>query len=109
MHGKGKSYKLAVTLMGSPTLLLTETPLVTKVMSKGNFERRRNELAEELLLEERINLKPGQIFAFTCGEVDSPVHSEPDISTDRIFVSMVPGSRDQIYDLTKIRSVNYSD
>ncbi len=87
--------KIAVCLYGAPTLLLHETKLVTETVRYEvgvNSDVFRNEWAEILKNELEIKLKPGQMFSFTCGEVNSPVHSEPDILTNRIFASIVPGS-----------------
>ncbi len=51
-----------------------------------------------------------QVMGFTCGMPDSPIHSSPNITSDRIFVSLVPGSLGQLRKLAELRGlpVDYS-
>jgi hypothetical protein len=104
-----KCYKIAVTLLGAPTLVLENTPLVAEIARGRMFEERRETLAHAFERSPQVEIATGQIFAFTCGEPDSPIHSEPDIKSDRIFMSVVPGTPDQIKELANIRSLTYAE
>jgi hypothetical protein len=104
-----RCYKIAVTLMGDPTLVLEPTPEVMELVRERRFDERRDILARAFARSPRTDISTGQIFAFTCGEPDAPIHSEPDIKSDRIFISAVPGTFDQIKELAKIRELVYSE
>jgi hypothetical protein len=99
----GNSYKIAVTLCGPPTMLLEKSLLVDDVLMKyPNCGLNRLEKTELLKDCKRIELAPGQLFTFTCGR-SSPVHSEPDITTNRIFMSIVPGTVAEIKEMAERR------
>lgn len=55
-------------------------------------------------------IEPGRVMGFTCGMKDSPLHSSPNITEDRIFISLIPGSPSQLRKLAELRglSVDYS-
>lgn len=99
--------KYVQTLIGPDTLLLPESPLVTDIMAERNYEERRNELAEKFANVPRMVVDPHSIISFTCGENDSQVHSEPNITEDRVFISAVPGSVEQLQSLASIRDWTY--
>lgn len=101
----GDAIKYICTLIGPQTLLLEETPIVTKYCSKGNYDSNRTMLAEVLQFEPKIKLRPRQLFRITCGKPNSPVHSEPRFDSERIFISAVPGAEEQIKEMVRLREV----
>ncbi|QYB17511.1 hypothetical protein PV-S19_0147 [Pacmanvirus S19] len=101
----GGATKYICTLLGPQTLLLAETPVVTAYCVGHNYEANREMLAEVLQHEPKIELKPRQMFRITCGTSNSPVHSEPKVDSPRIFVSAVPGTKEQIKEMTRRREV----
>jgi hypothetical protein len=92
--------KYATVLLGAPTLVLPETPTVTAI---DNRRIRRTENATLLSSEVPVRLVDGQIIRFSWGRNDSPVHSEPDMTSDRIFMSVLYGSQSEIRDLVDLR------
>jgi hypothetical protein len=100
--------KYAVTLLGNPTKVLAESELVRDVVM-GRHVERREEYAERLALEPNLNVKRGDIIRFSWGETDSPVHSEPDESCDRVFVSVLFGSEREIRDMCEFRGIRYRE
>lgn len=99
--------KFAVTLIGPTTLLLESSSYIDSVMIGRNYEGCREELARDLDNQPRVNLEPCQVFSFICGSDIAPVHSEPPITRDRVFMSALPGTREQIQSLCKIRNWEY--
>ncbi|SIP85871.1 Hypothetical protein PACV_156 [Pacmanvirus A23] len=97
--------KYICTLLGPQTLLLGETPTVTAHCSKRNYEANREILAQVLQHEPKIELEPRQMFRITCGKPNSPVHSEPKVDTLRIFISAVPGTKQQIKEMVHLREI----
>jgi hypothetical protein len=92
--------KYATVLLGAPTLVLPETATVTAM---DNRHIRRKENATLLSSEVPVRLVDGQIIRFSWGRNDSPVHSEPDMTSDRIFMSVLYGSQSEIRDLVDLR------
>jgi hypothetical protein len=101
--------KYAVTLLGNTTHVLAESSLVTEVI--GKFEPDSHELrvqrAVKLVGEPLIPIDLGQIIRFTWGQKDSPVHSEPDRKGDRIFMSILYGTRSEMKNMCKLRNEDY--
>lgn len=106
-HRDGKiwrtpSVKYAVTIIGPSTLLLEESAHCTEVWSRvTDSEVDREMLAKEFAGEKIVEILPRQIISFTNGKKDSPIHSEPDLTSDRIFMSVVFGSKDQVRDCAR--------
>jgi hypothetical protein len=100
--------KYAVTLLGNPTKVLAESELVRDVVT-GRHSERREEYAERLPLELCHDIERGDIIRFSWGQVDSPVHSEPDMSCDRVFVSILYGSEREIRNMCEIRDSKYEE
>ena len=100
--------KYAVSLLGPPTRVLAPSVNIDRVMTLKRYEENRATLAEKLTGYDDIPLKPRQIIRFSWGEEDSPVHSEPDFSgQDRVFVSVLFGSEQEIKDMCKKRNKTY--
>jgi hypothetical protein len=106
-----KNVKYAITLLGAPTLAIKENSTVVKIMNecKNGAEEMRARLALNLEKADRIDIKRGQLIAFTCGEPDSLIHSEPDIVEDRIFMSLVNGTETQLRKLATLRNKTYEN
>ncbi|KAH8596165.1 hypothetical protein B0O99DRAFT_621170 [Bisporella sp. PMI_857] len=100
--------KYAITLLGNPTRFLEESNLVKDVM-KGNQVEQRAKFAELLQGEKEVEIGTGQIARFSWGQDDSPVHSEPDMNTDRIFVSILYGSEQDIRNMCEWREEEYRE
>lgn len=110
-HKGDVNFKYAVTLLGNPTRMLSESELVKDTMNKykpqGNF---RNQIASELASQSQLELRRGQIVRFSWGQNDSPVHSEPDcLGSDRIFVSVLFGSEEEMRRMCEVRGQNYEN
>ncbi|KAK6613277.1 hypothetical protein ACHAPC_009365 [Botrytis cinerea] len=105
--------KYAATLLGPCTRLLPETSLVrsTLVEVAGlSYEEERIQLAKRFENEECVSLVVGDVIRFTWGDEDSPVHSEPDIScSDRVFVSLMFGSKEELRDMCKLRDMEFKE
>jgi len=105
--------KYAITLLGPSTRILQPSADVDGVVrsivgpegNEGNF---RMELAEALKTIAPVPLETGQVVRFSWGQADSPLHSEPDsISSDRVFVSVMFGSEEEIRDMASFRNETY--
>lgn len=114
--------KYAVTLLGPPTRLLCPHEDVDAIMrmvtakheqkSRGadeeNEDEERTELAAALKERPLVQVGRGQVVKFTWGQEDSPVHSEPDSSAeDRVFVSVMFGSEEELRDMCQFRDQVY--
>ncbi|KAJ8067370.1 hypothetical protein OCU04_004721 [Sclerotinia nivalis] len=93
--------RYANTLAGPTTLVLQETDMVSKAMR--TYVGNRRKISEVLASEEPLKLSPNQIIRFSWGEEDSPVHSEPDLITDRVFISCIYGTIGEIQDIAATR------
>ncbi|TGO53555.1 hypothetical protein BCON_0121g00360 [Botryotinia convoluta] len=105
--------KYATTLLGPCTLLLPETSFVRSSMievASLSHEEERIQLAKRFENEEFASLVVGDIIRFTWGDEDSPVHSEPDIScSDRVFVSLMFGSKEELRKMCKWRDMEFRE
>ncbi|KAF7954275.1 hypothetical protein EAE96_005404 [Botrytis aclada] len=99
--------RYATTLAGPTTLVLQETEMVTKGM-KQNVGKRK-ETAKALAGEKPLDVTRGQIIRFSWGQDDSPVHSEPDLVVERVFVSCIYGSICEIKDIAATRRQRIGD
>lgn len=82
-----------MTLIGPPTAVLRPSTLVSVTADGENQGHERNfYIGRDVGLNHRQlreNISTGQIYRFTIGRTDSPVHSAPRHFEDRIFVSVV--------------------
>jgi hypothetical protein len=117
------NWKYAITLLGNPTRVMKESAFVMSVLDEGRaklpkFEgdgkdywaadkKRQVFNAERLAGQPEIEVPGGSIIRFSWGQVDSPLHSEPDMSTDRVFVSVLYGTETEMKDMCKIRETDY--
>ncbi|KUJ11914.1 uncharacterized protein LY89DRAFT_593912, partial [Mollisia scopiformis] len=116
--------KYATTLLGNPTRIMTESPLVKKVLDEEESIRMPSyeqdgaaywaaakeqevRVAKRLAGQPLVGLPGGSIIKFSWDQVDSPVHSEPDMSTDRVFVSVLYGSEKEMRNMREIRQKEY--
>ncbi len=103
--------KYAVTLLGPSTRLLEPCAAVDDVfraLGDRGQNRSRLVLARDLAGFAEIPVRTGQIVCFSWGEDDSPVHSEPDSSSsDRIFLSVLFGSEDELRGMCRMRRKVY--
>jgi hypothetical protein len=90
----GQQYKAAVTLKGDGTVFYN-APLEER-MQLESVKTDRKLLAHTLNPELFISADFGQGTLFTTGSNSAPFHTEPDITKERLFMAVVPGSREQI-------------
>jgi hypothetical protein len=102
------NYKYAITLLGNPTKLLAESDLVRGIVH-GSHQMKRAEYTEKLSSEPVIEAASGEIAKFSWGQKDSPVHSEPDMNSDRVFISILYGSEREIRNMCELREEPYRD
>ncbi|ESZ98481.1 hypothetical protein SBOR_1143 [Sclerotinia borealis F-4128] len=93
--------RYATTLVGPPTLVLQETEVVSQGMRAHAANRK--ELSNALASEVPLNISQDQIIRFSWGRDDSPVHSEPDLFSERVFASCVYGSAEEVRDIISTR------
>ncbi|TGO23993.1 hypothetical protein BPAE_0115g00230 [Botrytis paeoniae] len=99
--------RYATTLLGPTTLVLQEAEMVTQGMKQHVGKRR--ETANALVGEKPLEITRGQIIRFSWGQEDSPVHSEPDLVAERVFISCIYGSISEIKDITATRRQKIGD
>lgn len=99
--------RYATTLLGPTTLVLQETEVVTQGMKQHIGKRK--ETANALAGENPLEITRGQIIRFSWGQEDSPVHSEPDLVTERVFISCIYGSISEIKDIAATRRQKIGD
>lgn len=116
--------KYATTLLGNPTKIMGDSLFVKTVLDEENattmpnFEgdgkaywaaedEKRARITERLMEQPLIKVPGGSVIKFSWGQVDSPVHSEPDMSGDRVFVSILYGSESEMKDVCRIRKKEY--
>ena len=90
-------YKFAITLKGAGTLFYKLPRQMREQFSTLLLEDNRQALAE-MLNDSRlvIQVKADQGAIFIVGSDDAAVHSEPPINEERLFISILPGSKEQI-------------
>ena len=122
--------KYALTLLGPTTLMLQPEEQVFAIFKKMKeqhylwlkteyihkpTENERNEadgvlrtrLAETFKDMARICVGDGEIVRFSWGQDDSPVHSEPDLVSDRVFVTVLYGSERELRCMCELRDTEY--
>ena len=107
-----KRYKLVATLKGPQTLFgeIIDTDGVNRLEGERRENYQKNEHDQAKLQEEDMRIRTqlqkviaqkeiggkGKAVVYLVGEEDAVFHSEPDISEPRIFVSVLPGSKEQV-------------
>lgn len=66
-------------------------------------------LAESYTSAPRVPIGEGEIVRFSWGRDDSPVHSEPDLVGERVFVSVLYGSEEEIRGMCEWREAKYGE
>jgi hypothetical protein len=100
----GDPYKFALTLKGPPTLFYrlpdNKREEFYALWRKGTEQNDHNRQAFADMLgrsKEAISIaQPYQGAVFIVGSHNAAVHSEPPIKEERLFISILPGSRTQI-------------
>ncbi|KAK8122391.1 hypothetical protein PG984_011061 [Apiospora sp. TS-2023a] len=114
-HRKSPHSKYAVTLLGPATRVLVPSAVVDDALADVKSRQGldddssvRVELVEALKGCEEYTVQRGQMIRFSWGQDDSPVHSEPDFAgEDRVFVSVLLGSEEEIRDMCQCRQVPF--
>lgn len=109
---EGNQYKVALTLKGPGTLFLKLPSEVRKLFMETQYEmtpENSDEMRKKLirLLEkysiDKSLIHQGKAYSgtvFIVGNSDNAaIHSEPPINSERLFVSILPGSKKQIQEL----------
>ncbi|KAF4344791.1 hypothetical protein FBEOM_1258 [Fusarium beomiforme] len=121
--------KYALTLLGPPTLMLEPDEHVFTTQRKaqeqfcpwwygdgpGPSEEEKydaeDELREHLMKEfkdiPRVIVGRGRVVRFSWGREDSPVHSEPDLVADRVFMTVLYGSEPELRSMCEWREAEY--
>lgn len=95
----GEQYKVAITLKGSPTLFYN-IPL-EKRLALEPFRNDKITLSEKIDPSLVVSPQNGEGSIFIVGPEYAPIHSEPHINGNRLFLSMIPGTHEQIQTLYK--------
>lgn len=92
-----EQYKVAITLKGPGTLFYNASPTERARLDylKQNIPMLTQELDSSLILHTEY----GQGSIFVVGTDYAPFHTEPNITANRLFLSMIPGSKSQIQTL----------
>lgn len=77
--------RYSMTLIGPPTDVLRSNPAVDAVFPKVYTP----DISPIVTAAPREAVNSGQIYRFTTGQADFPIHSTPVFDEDRIFVSVV--------------------
>ncbi|PVH97889.1 hypothetical protein DM02DRAFT_616192 [Periconia macrospinosa] len=121
--------KYGVTILGPPTLLFEYTSPENLIKEKEGLEKHfprngvskteeesdeafdqlRSWLADQFRSEKLLQLGAGQIVRFTWGREDSPFHSEPDIVSDRVFMTVLFGSENEIRAMAEWRAAPFGE
>lgn len=121
--------KYALTLLGPPTLLLPAEDDVFAILKEGEkkhpwceeredvetteaeFHEREEALrvwlAERFSDLERVKVGAGKVVRFSWGREDSPVHSEPRMDRDRVFMTLMFGSESELRNMCDSRGLEF--
>jgi hypothetical protein len=121
--------KYALTLLGPHTLMLPTTLHNVEVLLAGEkkhywwwndpvapiTEEERDQahdmlrqwLADQFREEERVHIDNGQVVRFSWGRNDSAIHSEPDLVSDRVFMTILYGSEAELHRMCEWRGEEY--
>ncbi len=92
----GNQYKVVMTLKGKPTLFTNAPPTMKDqfyMLQENNASNEINSLLAHCLIE---SADSGQGTHFIVGSKDAAIHSEPDITEPRLFLGILPGTKEQI-------------
>lgn len=97
IESEEKTYKLVFTVKGAPTRFAEMTD-VGKYKELEKYEEDDIEIRKKFMsaVKETDPISKDQATMYLVGGEDAKVHSEPPIDAPRIFMSVVPGSREQI-------------
>lgn len=115
-----KTYKLVATLKGAQTLFgrIIDPETYRTLVTQEQENSRANENNREAFEKEDLRIR-GEIMkvvvpmaapsreqatAYLVGDDDAVIHSEPSIKEPRIFISVLPGSKEQIEEWRKSSS-----
>ncbi|KAH7075317.1 hypothetical protein BKA63DRAFT_295331 [Paraphoma chrysanthemicola] len=121
--------KYALTLLGPRTLMLQHDADILSTVQEGEAKHfwwlqehdrepteddeddahsaLRDWLANKLKNAMRVEVGHGEVVRFSWGREDSPVHSEPDLVADRVFVTVLYGSESELRSMCEWRNVEY--
>ncbi|KAJ4138489.1 hypothetical protein NW768_002324 [Fusarium equiseti] len=121
--------KYAITLLGPSTLMLIPSAhtFATELESYRRFRWRsspgsspppytnyeeadmaaREWLEKKFEKEPRVEARQDQVIRFSWGRDDSPLHSEPDLVCDRVFMSVLYGSETEIREMCEWRESQF--
>ncbi|KAH8702891.1 hypothetical protein GQ44DRAFT_732618 [Phaeosphaeriaceae sp. PMI808] len=121
--------KYALTFMGPTTLMLQPNQRSFDVLKRGTAQHYwweekgdveptdeeweetddalRAWLADAFKDESRVRVGDGDVVRFSWGREDSPVHSEPDMVSDRVFVTVLYGSEAELRGMCEWRNAEY--
>ena len=121
--------KYALTILGPPTLFLPTEAIVFQTITEAEKkffwwrENREKESTEEDRDEahdamrewlsnrfsnmSRVKVPKGKIARFSWGRDDSPVHSEPQMVVDRVFMTVLFGSETELRSMCEYRDVEF--
>jgi hypothetical protein len=123
--------KYALTLLGPTTLMLEPNAHVFSTHQRGKTQHYwwrethdampteedieqtgstlRHWLADEFKDATRIRTGHGKVIRFSWGRDDSPVHSEPDLTSDRVFMTVLYGSESELRGMCEWRDVKFGE
>ena len=121
--------KYALTILGPPTLLLPADSAVFETITNGEekflwwrgnegkkstekdrdeaYDAMREWLSDEFREADRVVVTKGDIVRFSWGRNDSPVHSEPQMLMDRVFMTVLHGSEAELRSMCEFRDVEF--
>lgn len=121
--------KYGLTLLGPKTLMLEPDAQVFKTIKEASEQHllqlesagdvpsdevldeadsaMRIKLASQFREAPRLPIDDGRIVRFSWGREDSPVHSEPDLVSDRVFATVLYGSERELRGMCDWRDEEY--
>ncbi|KAF9776142.1 hypothetical protein IL306_005704 [Fusarium sp. DS 682] len=70
-------------------------------------DKLREYLSNEFKDTPRVQVGHGQVVRFSWGRDDSPVHSEPDLVSDRVFMTVLYGSESELRSMCEWREAQF--
>ncbi|SPJ87933.1 uncharacterized protein FTOL_12402 [Fusarium torulosum] len=122
--------KYGFTLLGPPTLMLEPDEHVYTTQREGEAQhywwetvahtpseeeiddadvKLRGWLADKFKHTPRVQVGHGEVVRFSWGRDDSPVHSEPDLISDRVFMTVLYGSELELRRMCEWRNAQYGN
>ncbi|KAK5047433.1 hypothetical protein LTR84_006529 [Exophiala bonariae] len=124
--------KYALTMLGPTTLMLHPDTQIFRTFHEGEFkhywwlqtsnnhepteeeedqaiEALRYWLYEELEEAPQLQVKDGEVVRFSWGRKESPIHSEPDLISDRVFMTVLYGSETELRGMCEWRNAMYGE